>query len=150
MDLSNLPKIVVKSNRRLGRGAGSGRGKTSGRGTKGQKAREKIKIGFEGGQTALIRRLPLLRGKARNKPLKSKPIVVNLKYLNLLPADCVVDLKKLIEAGIVKEDEAKRYGVKILGDGKLNVALTVKLPCSHRTEKKIIAAGGKVEKISKF
>ena len=149
MDLNNLPKIVTKPKRRLGRGQGSGRGKTAGRGTKGQKARGKIKLGFEGGQLALIKRLPLLRGKGRNKPLNPDPIIVNLKYLNLFPSQTVVDLKKLIEAKIVKEDEAKKYGVKILGDGQIKNSLTVKLPCSHRAEKKIVEAGGKVEKSSK-
>jgi len=145
MDLNKLPKIVTKSKRRLGRGHGSGRGKTAGRGTKGQKAREKVKISFEGGQTALIRRLPLKRGKARNKSLRPEPIIVNLKYLNFLAPETVVDLRTLIDAHIVEEDEAKNLGVKILGDGELKLPLIVKLPCSHKAEEKIKKAGGKVE-----
>jgi len=145
MELHKLPKIVKSPKKRLGQGHGSGRGKTAGRGTKGQKAREKIKLGFEGGQLPLIKRLPLRRGKGRNKSLKVKPIVVNLKYLNLLPKESEVTLETLIKAKIVKEDEARKFGVKILGDGELNVPLRVSLPCSHRAKAKIEKAGGKIE-----
>ena len=81
MKLESLPKITQKRRKRLGRGFGSGKGKTAGRGTKGQKAREKVKFGFEGGQLPLTKRLPLRRGKGRNKPLKPAPLIVNLKYL---------------------------------------------------------------------
>lgn len=139
-----MPKIVEKRKKRVGRGWGSGRGKTAGRGTKGQKAREKIKAGFEGGQTPLIRRLPLARGYGNYAPSK-KPIPVNLKFLNLLPKDSLVNLETLIAAKIVDEKAAKKFGVKILGDGELKVALKVALPTSAQAAKKIIAAGGKVE-----
>lgn len=144
MKLNELPKITEKPKKRVGRGAGSGRGKTAGRGTKGQKAREKIKLGFEGGQLPLIKRLPLKRGKGRNKSLKPGPIVVNIKYLNVLPKGSLVDLETLIKARIVKEDEARSFGVKILGDGELLLPLTVKLPCSGGAKEKIEKAGGKV------
>lgn len=140
-----LPKLPKSPKKRLGRGHGSGRGKTAGRGTKGQKAREKIKLGFEGGQLPLIKRLPLRRGKGRNKSLKPGPIVVNIKYLNVLPKGSLVDLETLIQTRIVKEDEARQFGVKILGDGELNIPLTVKLPCSGGAKEKIEKAGGKVE-----
>ncbi|TSC54380.1 MAG: large subunit ribosomal protein L15 [Microgenomates group bacterium LiPW_16] len=144
MKLNELPKITKKPKKRVGRGAGSGRGKTAGRGTKGQKAREKIKLGFEGGQLPLIKRLPLKRGKGRNKPIKPGPIIVNVKYLNILPKNTEVDLETLIKARIVKEDEARSFGVKILGDGELLLPLTVKLPCSGGAKEKIEKAGGKV------
>lgn len=75
MNLSQLPKIVHRSKKRIGRGHGSGKVKTAGRGSKGQKARGKIPAGFEGGQLPLIKRLPLLRGKGKNisrKPHKDK------------------------------------------------------------------------------
>ena len=71
--LSNLSKIIKKTKKRIGRGLGSGRGAKSGRGTtRHQKARESIPLFFEGGQGRIIKRFPLLRGKGRNKPKKSK------------------------------------------------------------------------------
>lgn len=145
MELNKLPKLVKSPKKRLGQGHGSGRVKTSGRGTKGQKARGKIKLGFEGGQLPLIKRLPLKRGKDRNKSLKRNPIVINVKYLNLLPKDTKIDLVALIKAKIVKEDEAKAYGVKILGDGEINIPLKISLPCSNGAKTKIEKAGGTVE-----
>lgn len=145
MELSKLSKTTTKSKKRVGRGYGSGRGKTAGRGTKGQKARGKVKLGFEGGQLPLIKRLPLQRGKGKFKSFKTKPLVVNVKLLNLLPKDEVVDLKTLVKYKILKEDEAKKFGVKILGDGELKKPLVVKLPCSKGAIKKIEKAGGKVE-----
>lgn len=145
MELHKLPKLLKSpKKKRLGRGHGSGRGKTAGRGTKGQKAREKVKIGFEGGQLPLIKRLPLRRGKGRNKSLKRDPIVVNVKYLNILAKESEVTLDTLIRANIIKEDEARSFGVKILGDGHLDIPLIVKLPCSHGAKEKIEKAGGKV------
>lgn len=145
MNLNKLPKLTTKSKKRTGQGHGSGRGKTAGRGTKGQKARGKIKMGFEGGQLPLIKRLPLSRGKGRNKSLKRKKLIVNIKYLNILSKDSQVDLETLIKAKIVNAEEAKIFGVKILGDGQLNIPLTVNLPCSQRARKKIEKAGGTVK-----
>lgn len=144
MNIHELPKITSKRKRRLGRGSGSGRGKTAGRGTKGQKARGKVKLGFEGGQLPLTKRLPMRRGKERNKPLKPKSLIVNLKYLNLLPEEITVNLENLIKYGIVKSDEARLFGVKILGEGELKKPLKIELPCSKGARKKIEKAGGTV------
>lgn len=73
--LSNLPKIVSKKKKRLGRGLGSGKGAKSGRGTtRHQKARENIPVHFEGGQGRIVKRFPLLRGKGRNKPKMNKKL----------------------------------------------------------------------------
>lgn len=144
MKLHTLPKVTTKAKRRLGRGIGSGRGKTAGRGTKGQKARESIRLGFEGGQLRLIKRLPLLRGRSRNKAVFHKPIVVNIKFLNLLPANTTVNLESLVKHRIVDETLARAYGIKILGDGELTAKLEVALPTSQGARKKIEAAGGKV------
>ena len=146
MKLNNLTKITAKSKRRLGQGHGSGRVKTSGRGTKGQNARSDRPLSFEGGALPLIKRLPFRRGKGKNKVFKKKPIIVNIKILNLLKPGSVVDLKALISHHIVDEKEAKIYGVKILGDGELKNPLTIKLPVSKNAIKKIEKAGGKVEK----
>ncbi|RJQ38725.1 50S ribosomal protein L15 [Candidatus Microgenomates bacterium] len=145
MKLHKLTKIIKNKKRRLGQGLGSGRGKTSGRGTKGQKARGNVPIFFEGGALRLIKRLPFRRGKGRNRAFKKKPIVVNVGALNLLKKDSIVDLKALIENHIVDKSESKIYGVKILGEGELNIPLTVKLSVSKGALQKIEKAGGKVE-----
>lgn len=144
--LNQFPKTTKHPKKRLGRGMGSGRGKTSGRGTKGQKSRKKIskKLGIAG--TSFIRRLPLYRGKLRNKPIRQKPLAVNLKYLNVLPGNSTVDLDLLIKHHIIDKESAFKYGIKILGDGELSIPLVVKLPCSKNAANKIEKAGGKVEK----
>lgn len=141
VELHQLPKITDKKKKRVGLGHGSGRGKTAGRGTSGQKARGKAPIS----EKALWRRLPLLAGKYRNKPVRKKPIVVNIKYLNLLPPNSIIDINLLAASHIVDANQAKNFGVKILGEGKLSIPLIVKLSCSLQAIKKIEAAGGKVE-----
>lgn len=143
--MNNLQKTTTKKLRRLGQGHGSGRGKTAGRGQKGQNARSRRALSFEGGALPLIKRLPFRRGKGRNFSLNTKPIVVNLKALNLLPAKSVVDIETLIKHNIVVSSDAKKFGVKILGDGELKSAFTVKLPISNSARKKVEKAGGTVE-----
>lgn len=145
MQLNKLGKTYVKKSKRLGRGAGSGKGKTGGRGQKGQKARGTVKLFYEGGQLPLIKRLPLLRGKGRNKPKPNKPFIINIKYLNVFPENSVVDKNTLIKYKIIKIKEDEEVNLKILGDGVLKKALIVKLKCSNNAKEKIIAAGGKVE-----
>jgi len=145
MNLNSLDKITTKSKKRLGQGHGSGRVKTSGRGTKGQNARSKRSLSFEGGALPLIKRLPFRRGKGKNKLFKKKPIVINVKFLSLLKQGIVVDLKAIISNNIVNEQEAKEYGVKILGDGTIKNSLIIKLPISKHAAEKIQKAGGKVE-----
>lgn len=148
MQLNNLVTIKTKSKRRLGQGHGSGRVKTSGRGTKGQNAKSKRALSFEGGALPLIKRLPYRRGKGKNKVFKNKPIIVNIKALNLFKEGSMIDLKALISNHIVDAKEAEQYGVKILGDGEIKSAFTIKLPISKRAEVKIVKAGGKVEPVS--
>ena len=139
MNLSKLPKIVERPKKRLGRGHGSGKVKTSGRGTKGQKARENIKLTFAGSslQASWLKRLPLMRGKGKNKSFAKKPTVVNVRYLNTLKTNSEVTLESLKKARIVGNDVTR---VKILGDGDLNVALVIKLPVSKGAAKKIAKA----------
>lgn len=127
MKISNLPSIVRRSKKRLGRGHGSGKVKTSGRGTKGQKARGSIPPGFEGGQLSILKRLPLLRGKGRNKPGQNKAFPVDIIKLNVIPAGTTVTLETLVKYHIIKPGVTK---VKILGKGKLNHALTISVPMS--------------------
>lgn len=140
-----LPKQTTKKLRRLGQGHGTGRGKTSGRGTKGQNARSNRALSFEGGALPLIKRLPFRRGKGRNNSLKKKMVTINLDALNVLSAKSVVDIDTLIKHNIVVSSEAKKFGVKILGDGELSVMLTVKLPVSKSAKEKIEKIGGSVQ-----
>lgn len=146
MRLNQLPKIKEKSAKRLGRGYGSGKGgHTVGRGQKGQKVRGKMGPLFEGTKVkkSLIKRLPLGRGKGKLKPKKGT-LVINVKYLEVLPQDSVVDRETLVKHGILSS-EAREFGVKILGDGPLTKRLTVRMPASAGARKKIVKAGGKVE-----
>ena len=132
------------SNKRLGRGIGSGLGKTAGKGTKGQNARSGggVRPGFEGGQLPLFQRLPK-RGFKNISSVEYK--VVNVEQLNVFENGTVVDVAKLVEAGIVKE---LFEDVKILGNGKLEKKLTVKAnKFSESAKKAIEAAGGSVEVI---
>jgi len=147
MNLSSLQKIKSKGKKRVGLGHGSGRGKTAGRGTKGQKERNSVPLDFEGGALPLTKRLPFLRGKNRNKSLKEAAYILNVSALNVFPKGSVVDFESLAKQGFVVVEEAKRRGVKILGDGALGVALTVKLPVSKGAAEKIKKAGGTVESI---
>lgn len=127
MKMTHLPSIVRRPKKRLGRGHGSGKVKTSGRGTKGQKARGSIPPGFEGGQLSILKRLPLLRGKGRNKPGKNKAVPIDITKLNAIPAGTTVTLETLVKYNIIKE--GTRH-VKILGKGKLKHALTITVPMS--------------------
>lgn len=130
--------------KRLGRGIGSGLGKTAGKGTKGQNARSGggVRPGFEGGQLPLFQRLPK-RGFKSLSRVEYK--VVNVEQLNVFDNGTVVDVAKLVEAGIVKELNEL---VKILGNGKLEKKLTVKAnKFSESAKKAIEAAGGSVEVI---
>jgi large subunit ribosomal protein L15 len=147
MKLESLPKITQKTEKRIGRGQGSGKGKTGGRGTKGQNARSKLSIThshFEGGQRPLFKRLPYKKGKGNSK-ISKKPLIVNLETLSILPKNTIVNLETLIKFSIVDKDDAKTYGVKILGEGKIAIPLTIKLPISKSAAQKIQKVGGKVE-----
>ncbi len=149
MKLNKIIKTTKKTKRRLGQGHGSGRVKTAGRGSKGQKSRYKIPLYFEGGALPLIKRLPFHRGKGKNKPFNKKAVPVNLDKLNIFKNNSVIDEKALINAKIVSEKEVKLKGIKILGQGKVNSSLTIKVPISNKAQKIIEKAGGKVELINK-
>jgi len=135
-----LKPLVQRKQKRLGRGHGSGKVKTSGRGTKGQNARGKVPLGFEGGQLALSKRLPFLRGKSKNDTIQKKPRVIPVSALNVFAKNAVVSVKSLMEKGIVRKNET---AVKILGDTKpLNVAVRVEVMASKSAKKSIEDAGG--------
>ena len=128
--------------KRVGRGTGSGLGKTSTRGHKGQNARSGggVRPGFEGGQTPLFKRLPK-RGFTNINRVEYA--VVNVKDLNCFAAGSVVDLEALKAKGLVKKEYE---GVKVLGNGELKVALTVKAAkFSESANQKISTAGGNIE-----
>lgn len=127
MEQYHLQKIVQRSKKRLGRGHGSGKVKTSGRGTKGQKARDSTRIGFEGGQLPLIKRLPLLRGKGRNGSQSGKAFPLAVEKLNTIPAGMTVTLETLKKYHMIEPTVTR---VKILGKGKLTKKLTIAVPCS--------------------
>jgi large subunit ribosomal protein L15 len=144
--MTNLPKIVIKNTKRLGRGYGSGKGgHTVGRGQKGQKARGSINVIFEGYKMkkSLIKRLPFRRGKGKFAS-GNKPIIINVKYLENFPNGTEINVDSLIKAGIVNLKDAREVGVKILGDGSISKKLTINLPTSKSARKKIEKAGGKV------
>lgn len=145
MKLSSLTKITKERQKRLGQGHGSGRGKTAGRGTKGQNAKGSRPLSFEGGALSLIKRLPFLRGKGKNKSFRNQQLTIGVEALSFLKKGTIVDVKALVDNKIVDSEYAKKYGVKILGNGKLDIALIVKLPVSKGALKKIEKAGGKVE-----
>ncbi|OGK20543.1 50S ribosomal protein L15 [Candidatus Roizmanbacteria bacterium RIFCSPHIGHO2_01_FULL_39_8] len=143
--LSNLPQLVQKKKKRLGRGLGSGRGSKSGRGTtRHQKARESIPLHFEGGQSRMVKKFPLLRGKGRNKSKKVKPFVVHVHKLNIFKQGDEITMDKLISAGLI-DSPVQKTGVKILAGGKLEKKLVVKLPTSKAAKLAIEKAGGKNE-----
>ena len=129
---------------RKGRGAGSGNGKTGGRGQKGQWARSGggVRVGFEGGQMPLSRRIP----KRGFNNIFAKPLeAINVSALDKFEDGAVVDAKALLEKGILSKCE---YGVKILGNGQISKKLTVQASAfSASAKEKIEAAGGKAEVI---
>ena len=130
--------------KRKGRGPGTGNGKTAGRGHKGQKARSGggVRVGFEGGQMPLSRRIP----KRGFNNIFAKPLeAINVSALDKFEDGAVVDAKALLEKGILSKCE---YGVKILGNGEVTKKLTVRASAfSASAKEKIEKAGGTAEVI---
>ena len=128
--------------KRKGRGAGTGNGKTAGRGHKGQGARSGggVRIGFEGGQMPLARRIP----KRGFNNIFAKPLeIINLSALNAFEDGDVVTVEALLAKGILSKCE---YGYKVLGNGKLTKKVTVEASAFSQSAKEAIeAAGGKAE-----
>lgn len=143
--LNELPKVVVRSKKRLGRGLGSGKGgHTSSRGQKGQKSRSTIHPLFEGTKVkkSLIQRLPLQRGKGKLKPKFQTKVVITLEQLNTLPDGSVVTLELLRKHGLLTTQ--KKAKVKILSQGEINKKLTINMPLSVKASEKIKKAGGMI------
>ena len=146
MNLHDLSPVAGSTHvgKRKGLGIGTGNGKTAGRGHKGQKARSGggVRVGFEGGQMPLARRIP----KRGFNNIFAKPLeVINLTSLNKFEDGATVNVCDLLEKGILSKCE---YGVKVLGNGSLSKKLTVRATAfSASAKEKIEAAGGKAEVI---
>lgn len=139
------PVGANKKPKRVGRGESSGHGKTSGRGQKGQRARSGhgIRLGFEGGQMPLSRRIPK---RGFTSKFKEKFQIVNLEPLNTFKENTVVSLKELKDLGLIKKIKG---AVKILGEGNLSKPLTIKAHSfSKSAVEKIKKAGGEAIKIT--
>ena len=137
-------KGATKAPKRKGRGHATGQGTTSGRGMNGQKSRSGggTRLGFEGGQMPLYRRLPK---RGFNNIWGTEYTIVNVEDFNQFEAGTVITQEVLEEAGIVKQ---VKDGIKVLGQGTINVAVTVKADKFSKTAvEKIEAAGGKAEVI---
>jgi large subunit ribosomal protein L15 len=144
MNLENIPTIkgATHPTKRLGRGEGSGHGKTSGKGHKGQKSRSGggIRIGFEGGQMPLYRKLP--RRGFNNINFKTSFQLVNVKQLDQVEGD-IVNRATLLDAGLIRDNA---QAIKLLGDGELKRALTIELDkVSASAKAKVEAAGGQIK-----
>ena len=137
------PAGAKHKKKRIGRGDGSGHGTYSGRGCKGQKSRSGggVRLGFEGGQLPLIKRLPRKRGFTNI--FRTEYNIVNVSKLNVFPPGTEVSPEELLQAGLIK---FPGQPTKILGEGDINHPLVVKVnKFSLSAEKKIVAAGGQVE-----
>jgi large subunit ribosomal protein L15 len=141
-DLRPNPGATHKK-KRVGRGIGSGHGKTATRGSKGQHSRNTVRPGFEGGQTPLHRRLPRRRGF--NNIFSKEFAIINLSQLAVFEAGTEITPELLLEQRVIRE---LKDGLKVLGDGDLDRALTVR---AHKFSKsaidKITASGGTAEVI---
>ena len=136
------PEGSTKAPKRIGRGQGTGQGTTAGRGMNGQNSRSGggVRLGFEGGQMPLYRRLPK---RGFNNKWAKEYAEVNVKDLNRFEDGAVVDAQALLDAGILSKCT---YGVKVLGNGEITKKLTVNAAAFSETAKeKIEAAGGKAE-----
>lgn len=140
------PPVGAKHKRkRVGRGDGSGHGTYSGRGCKGQKSRSGggVRLGFEGGQLPLIKRLPRKRGFTNI--FKKKYSIVNIAKLNIFPPGAEVTSQELLKEGLIK---SLKHPVKILGGGDIQHSLSIRTDeFSAAAEKKITAAGGEIKRV---
>lgn len=144
VSLNQLPKIHQKRPKRVGRGWGSGKGKYAGRGNKGQGSREKAKWLFEGGQAKLQKRLPMIRGKAKNKTIRTRPQIINLSFLEQNKAiknGMIIDQAFLIKIARIEKGQT----VKLLSQGKLTKKLIIKIKASEKAVKKVQQVGGEYQ-----
>ncbi|MDP2671815.1 MAG: 50S ribosomal protein L15 [bacterium] len=143
MKMHELGKVVSKRAKKVGRGESSGKGKTSGRGMKGQKARGKLPLSFEGGQLPIIKRLPFQRGVGNKRP--GSKLAVSLSSLEIFNSGDSVNLDSLVEKKIISASDATKK-IKIVA-GKISKALNIQLPTTQSAKKEIEKSKGKVEHV---
>lgn len=145
-----MKKIKPTPTKRLGRGESSGKGKTAAKGYKGQKSRGsgKVRLGFEGGQLPLIKRLPFRRGVGNH--LAKKTLTITLDQLSVFAANEIVEPKTLIEKGLLKKS-ARPDLIRIVAKGEITKPLTIKVSFTKSAKEAIEKAKGKVieEKVEK-
>lgn len=147
MELNKLLKIKNRrAAKRIGRGESSGKGKTSGKGYKGQKARGKMRIGFEGGQLPLIKRLPFRKGVGNN--LAHEILTITLDQLEVFDSGDKIDSKSLIEKGLQKKS-SKPYLIKLVAKGEVKKALNIHIATTPKAKEAIEKANGKVISVEK-
>lgn len=143
MKLHNLPKTTSSSAKRVGRGYGSGKGgHTSGRGTKGQKSRNSVPLWFVGTSWAWFKRLPMIKGKSKFKPVGKETLTVSLTDLNVFKAGETINMETLVKKGILTKRQSARYLVKVLNSGKLEKKIKLALPASKGAIEAVKKAGG--------
>lgn len=144
MDLSTIKRINTKKAKRLGRGESSGKGKTAAKGYKGQKSRGrgKVRLGFEGGQLPLIKRLPFRRGVGNR--LAKATLTLTLSHLAVFNSGEIVEEKTLREKGLIKKAD-KPDLIRIVAKGAIDKPLTIKISVTKGAKTAIEKAKGKIE-----
>ena len=143
MKLNELVKLTSKKSQRVGRGEASGKGKTSGRGMKGQKARGKLPVSFEGGQLPIIKRLPFRRGIGNRKP--PAKLTINLSRLEVFASGATVDSEALLKEKLIKAVDLGKK-IKIVA-GKIDKPLKILIPTTLSAKKTIEKAKGSVSDV---
>jgi len=145
MELSNLEKSKnFRKAKRVGRGESSGKGKTSGKGYKGQKVRGKVRLGFEGGQLPIIKRLPFKRGIGNS--LSKENITITLDQLNVFEDGSKVDKEALMKVGLLSKTVSP-HTIKVVATGNLSKALKVDLKVTPKAKELIEKSKGEVLKV---
>ncbi len=142
MDLSNLVKSKnIRAAKRIGRGESSGKGKTSGKGYKGQKARGSVRLGFEGGQLPIIKRLPFKRGVGNN--LAVNKLTITLEQLKNYAAGEIVNAESLVKKGLIKK-AAKHPVIKVVAKGEIDRPLKIHILATAKAKELIEKVKGEV------
>lgn len=143
MKLHKIPKTTTSKSKRLGRGYGSGKGgHTTKRGQKGQKSRGKIPQWFVGASWVWFKRLPMLKGKGKFKPLGKTVKIITLTQLNKYKTGEIIDKQALVKYGILTKSEILQNRVKVVSTGKLEKKVKLAIPASKSVIKTVKKLGG--------
>lgn len=143
MKLHELNKITTRSKKRVGRGYGSGKGgHTSGRGSKGQKSRNSVPLWFVGTSWVWFKRLPMMKGKGKFKPVGKETLALSLDLLNSFKSGEKVTSESLVKKGILTQRQAAKYKLKVLNKGKLEKKIKLAIPASESAIKAVEKIGG--------